>query len=156
MSRTYEEIIEGNSVHRTVLGGRHRLVLERLHALVRAALPVNGPALLQEPRSTVQLRSDAILRPDLSLVTAATGKVFIAAEIISSEDHRWDTVTKKEIYEDCKIPRLWMIDLRYDNVEVYHGSQYGLGLKGILASKEVLTEKLLPNLSVSMNELFSD
>ncbi len=156
MSQLYEEIIEGNSVHRTVLGGRHRLVLERLQALMQAALPANGPARLQEPRSVVQLTAGTILRPDLSLVTVATGKVFLAAEIISSEDHRWDTVTKKEIYEDCKIPRLWMIDLRYDNVEVYHGSQYGLGLKGILANKEVLTEKLLPNLSVAMNDLFSD
>ncbi len=156
MSHTYEEIIEGNSVHRTVLGGRHRLVLERLQALMQAALPVNGPARLQEPRSVVQLTAGTILRPDLSLVTAATGKVFLAAEIISSEDHRWDTVTKKEIYEDCKIPRLWMIDLRYNNVEVYHGSQYGLGLKGILANKEVLAEKLLPGLSVAMNDLFSD
>lgn len=156
MSHTYEEIIEGNSVHRTVLGGRHRLVLERLQSLMQAALPANGPARLQEPRSVVQLTAGTILRPDLSLVTVATGKVFLAAEIISSEDHRWDTVTKKEIYEDCKIPRLWMIDLRYNNVEVYHGSQYGLGLKGILANKEVLAEKLLPGLSVAMNDLFSD
>jgi Uma2 family endonuclease len=156
VSQLYEEIIEGNSVHRTVLGGRHRLVLERLQALMQAALPENGPARLQEPRSVVQLTAGTILRPDLSLVTVATGKVFLAAEIISSEDHRWDTVTKKEIYEDCKIPRLWMIDLRYNNVEVYHGSQYGLGLKGILANKEVLTEKLLPGLAVAMNDLFSD
>lgn len=156
MSHLYEEIIEGASVWRTVLGGRHRLVLERLHAAVKAAMPENGPARLQEPRSPVQMASNVVFRPDLSLVTAATGKIFLAAEIISSEDHRWDTVTKKEIYEDCKIPRLWMIDLRYDNVEVYHGSQYGMGLKGILANKEVLTEKLLPNLSVVMNDLFSD
>jgi Uma2 family endonuclease len=155
VSQTYEEIIEGNSVHRTVLGGRHRLVLERLHHLVKAALPEGGPARLQEPRSVVQLTAGTILRPDLSLVTAATGKIFLAAEIISSEDHRWDTVTKKDIYEDCKIPRLWMIDLRYDNVEVYHGSQYGLGLKEILANKEALTEKLLPSLAVTMTDLFS-
>lgn len=129
--------------------------MERLQESLQAAIPENGPARLQEPRSVVQLTPGTILRPDLSLVTAATGKVFLAIEVISSEDHRWDTVTKKEIYEDSKIPRLWMVDLRYDNVEVYHGSQYGLGLKGILANKEVLTEKLLPNLSVTMNDLFS-
>lgn len=155
MSQLYEEIIEGTSVWRTVLGGRHRLVLERLYALMQAAALANGPARLQEPRSVVQMTSGTILRPDLSLVTVATGKPFLAAEIISSEDHRWDTVTKKEIYEDFKIPRLWMIDLRYDNVEVYHGSQYGLALKEILAHKEVLTEKFLPGLSVAMNDLFS-
>jgi len=75
---------------------------------------------------------------------------------VSSDDHRPDTVLKKQIYEELNIPRLWMIDPRYDNVEVYHGSQYGLMLKGILAGKEVLTEQLLPKLQVTIADLFSE
>lgn len=47
-----------------------------------------------------------------------------------------------------------MIDSRYDNVEVYHGSQYGLMLKGILAGKETLAEQLLPGLKLTIGELF--
>jgi len=95
-----------------------------------------------------------MLRPDLALVTAATGKIWLAAEIVSSDDHRIDTVTKKAIYEDLNLPRLWMIDPRYDNVEIYHGSQYGLSLKGILASREVLTESLLPGFAIVIKDLF--
>jgi Uma2 family endonuclease len=49
-----------------------------------------------------------------------------------------------------------MVDLRYDNVEVYHGTQYGVTLKTILAHREFLTEKLLPNLQLSIAELFAD
>jgi len=49
-----------------------------------------------------------------------------------------------------------MVDPRYDNVEIYHGSQYGLMLKGILAGKETLTEQLLPALNVSVAELFRE
>jgi len=62
---------------------------------------------------------------------------------------------KKQIYEDIRIPRLWMIDPRYDNVEVYHASPYGLSLKSILAGSDRLTESLLPEFQVTMKDLFA-
>jgi Uma2 family endonuclease len=47
-----------------------------------------------------------------------------------------------------------MIDPRYDNVEVYHASPYGMVLKAILASSEILSEKLLPEFQIVIEELF--
>ncbi|HVV72328.1 MAG TPA: Uma2 family endonuclease, partial [Verrucomicrobiae bacterium] len=103
-----------------------------------------------------RLSKDHIVRPDLALVVAATGKLWLAAEIVNSEDHAPDTVAKKQIYDEVRLPRLWMIDPRYDNVEVYHANAYGLVLQGILAGNELLTEKLLPDFRLSMKELFED
>jgi len=94
------------------------------------------------------------VRPDLALVTKANGKLWLAAEIVSSDDHRTDTVIKKQIYEEVKLPRLWMIDPRYDNVEVYHASEYGMLLKAMLAGREILSEKLLPEFELSIEALF--
>ena len=105
-------------------------------------------------RSIVQISSGTLVRPDVALITSATGKIWLAAEVISSDDHRADTVVKKEIYEELKLPRLWMIDPRYDNVEIYHGSQYGLMLKAMLAGREILTEELLPEFQLSVSDLF--
>ena len=48
-----------------------------------------------------------------------------------------------------------MIDPRYDNVEVYHGTQYGLALKRVLAGRELLTEALLPGFQMPLHELFA-
>ena len=90
----------------------------------------------------------------MALVTKATGKLWLAVEIVSSADHRWDTVTKKELYEISAVPRLWMVDLRYDNVEIYHGSPHGLALQHIYAGREVLGEQLLPAFSLKVAELF--
>jgi Uma2 family endonuclease len=90
----------------------------------------------------------------LALVTAANGRLWLAAEVVSSEDHAPDTVVKKQIYEEVRLPRLWMIDPRYNNVEVYHATPYGLRLKGILAGQEVLTERLLPEFQITLTELF--
>jgi len=80
--------------------------------------------------------------------------LWLAAEVVSSEDHSADTVVKKQIFEEVKLPRLWMIDPRYNNVEVYHASPYGLILKEILAGSEVLAERLLPEFQITMSELF--
>jgi Uma2 family endonuclease len=154
MSEPYEEIVEGETLLRLPPGARHEAICSKLHGLVAAAVNTVPTTRLLERRSSVQLSSGTEVRPDLALVAAATGKIWLAAEVISSDDHRTDTVMKKQIYEELNIPRLWMIDPRYDNVEVYHGTQYGLMLKGILAGRETLTEQLLPALQVTITELF--
>ena len=112
-----------------------------------------APRLLP-PRSTIEFPPRTKICPDLALLAAATGKLWLAAEIVSSDDHRTDTVVKKQVYEEIKIPRLWMIDPRYDNIEVYHSNEYGLALKSILAGREILSEKLLPEFQLTVAELF--
>lgn len=154
MSHPYEELLEGDSVLRLAPGVRHELVCRRLHGLVAASVANFAGTRLLPPRSRVQLAHHTFVCPDLALVTAATGKLWLAAEIVSSDDHRADTVIKKQIYEMAKVPRLWMIDPRYDNLEVYHASEYGLMLKGILAGAERLTEKLLPEFELGIADLF--
>ena len=106
------------------------------------------------PRSEILLSLKTRVRPDLALVTTSTGKLWLAAEIISSDDHRTDTVLKKEIYEEIRLARLWMIDPRYDNIEVYHGSPYGLMLKSMLAGRDILSEELLPEFQLTVSDLF--
>ena len=155
MSRTYAEILNGTPLARLAPGARHEVICARLHQWVRASVANFAGTRLLAPRSEVQLSMKHTVCPDLALVAAATGKVWLAAEIVSSDDHAPDTVIKKQIYEEVKLPRLWMIDPRYDNVEVYHSNEYGLALKRILAGKELLTEKLLPEFQLTITELFA-
>lgn len=155
MSEGYEEILRGETVMRFPPSARHEVIAARLHRLVSAAVAALSTTRLLERRSVVQVEPGSILRPDLALVTAATGKLWLAAEIVNTQDHRIDTVIKKQLYEERNVPRLWMIDPRYDNVEVYHGSPHGLILKGILANREMLREALLPSFEVVIRDLFN-
>lgn len=155
MSAVYEEIYQGESLLRSPPGARHERICALLHSRIAASLGENAVARLLGPRSVVELAPGTLIRPDLAMVTAATGKLWFAAEIINSEDHRSDTVLKKTFYEDFNVARLWMIDPRYDNVEMYHGTSYGLALKGILAGQERLRETLLPAFDMSVAELFA-
>ena len=154
MSQPYHETLDGASLVRSSPGARHEMICARLHGHVAASVESLSSTRLLPPRSQVQLAPDTILCPDLALLTTATGKLWLAAEIISSDDHASDTVVKKQVYEELKVPRLWMIDPRYDNVEVYHASPYGMVLKAILAGREILDEPLLPEFQISIAELF--
>jgi len=155
VGRPYEETIDGATLPRSAPGERHEKICDRLHREMAAS--VNGLAAMQllPPRARVQITRTTFLCPDLALVTAATGKLFLAIEIVSREDHHYDTVTKKEIYEQVRLPRLWMVDPRYDNVETYHSFEFGLQLKSILAGSEVLSEKLVPQFKVVVTDLFA-
>ena len=154
MSRPYEEILEGATLPRSAPVERHEVICDRLHREMAGS--VNGLAALQllPPRTQVQIARGTAFRPDLALVTTASAKLFLAVEIISRDDHRVDTVTKKEVYDQIRVPRLWMVDPRYDNVEIYHCTEFGLQLKGILAGREVLLEKLVPQFKLVVAELF--
>ena len=112
-------------------------------------------AQLLPPRTQIQVNRTTTICPDLALVLTATGKLFLAVEIVDRDDHRTDTVVKKEIYEHARVPRLWMVDPRYDNVEIYHSFEFGLQLKGILAGSEILAEKLIPQFQVTVTDLFA-
>jgi Uma2 family endonuclease len=155
MSVTYAEMLNGAPLARRAPGARHELICGRLHKWVKASVANFAGTRLLAPRSEVRLSFKHAVCPDLALVAAATGKVWLAAEIVSPDDHQPDTVIKKQIYEEMKLPRLWMIDPRYDNVEVYHSNEYGLALKIILAGHELLTEKLLPEFQLTITELFA-
>ncbi|HKI70614.1 MAG TPA: Uma2 family endonuclease [Verrucomicrobiae bacterium] len=155
MTASYQETIEGQIFQRSAPGRRHELICSRLHTLVGNSVARAPSACLLSARAQVQISEDLILCPDLALLASATGKLWLAVEIVDSGDHRTDTVIKKQIYEEMRLPRLWMIDPRYDNVEIYHGNEYGLALKGILAGREVLMEKLLPQFQLVIADLFA-
>jgi Uma2 family endonuclease len=155
MSRPYEEILEGATLPRSAPGERHEKICARLHR--EMAMGVNGLSSTQllPPRMRIEVSRATALCPDLALVMAANNKLFLAVEIISRDDHQTDTVTKKEIYEKIRVPRLWIVDPRYDNVEIYQSFEFGLQLKTILAGSEILADKLIPQFQIAIAELFA-
>ncbi len=155
MSRLYEEILNGATLPRAMPGEWHEQICARLHREMAASVAGLTGTQLLPPRTRVSLSRTTTICPDLALVMAASGKLFLAAEIISRDDHHADTVLKKEVYEHHRVPRLWMVDPRYDNVEIYHAFEFGLKLHGILAGREVLAERLVPQFQLTVMELFA-
>jgi Uma2 family endonuclease len=155
MSEAYLELLQGEVVPRCRPGSGHEVICRRLHDLLQESLQRVSISRLLPLREKVELATGTVLRPDLTIVTVATGKPWLIAEVIDSEDHHTDTVLKKTLYEEARLPRLWMVDPRYNNVEVYHGTAYGLSLKAILAVRDQLTEGLIPEFSIAIPDLFA-
>jgi Uma2 family endonuclease len=155
MSLPYEEVLEGATLPRSAPGARHEVICERLHAAMAASVANLGSTQLLAPRTKIRVSHATTICPDLALIATATGKLWLAVEIVHTGDHHADTVIKKEVYEQVRVPRLWMVDPRYDNVEIYHSTEFGLVLKGILAGSEILSEKLVPEFQYVIAELFA-
>lgn len=155
MSQPYEEFLDGATLPRSAPDPRHEMICERLHAAMLSSVANLSTTQLLAPRTRIQVSRATAIRPDLALLTTATQKIFLAVEIITRGDHNADTVVKKEVYEQIRVPRLWMVDPRYDNVEIYHSTEFGLQLKGILAGSEILTEQLIPEFQMVISELFA-
>jgi Uma2 family endonuclease len=154
MSQPYEEILNGRKLVLPAPGARHELICDRLYQLLVASVTDLAGVSLPQPRTSIPLSPTTQICPDLTLLHTASGGIFLAVEIVSRDDHRPDTVLKKEIYETFQVPRLWMVDPRYDNVEIYLRSDYGLRLETILAGREVLSDKSLPEFAVVVADLF--
>lgn len=160
MFESYEEVIQGETASRRAPPAAHEILVGRLHTLVAAALPPNSNLQLLPRRASLQLADDCILRPDLTVVRTDPGlaglaRLYLVAEVLLPGDHHLDTVIKKELWAALRLPRLWMVDPRYLNVEVYGLGEFGFTLTDILAHHHPLTDPRLPGLGCSMDELFA-
>lgn len=162
MSESYEETIGGQRILRRPPTAMHEMLVARLHELVAAALPLNSTLRLLPPRSKLDLGEHSLVRPDLAVVRMERGadehqpgQLYLVAEVLQPGDHHVDTVIKKQVWTDGNLPRLWMIDPRYLNVEVYGSGEHGFTLLTILANQHALTDPYLPGLRCPMPELFA-
>ena len=162
MSDAYEELIQRETFHRQPPSAAHELLVGRLHQLVGASIPLNSALQILPPRTELLLGEYCALRPDLAVVRTEPGKrlgdaaqLYLVAEVLQPGDHHVDTVVKKQLWADARLPRLWMVDPRYLNVEVYGIGEFGFTLADILAHHHPLTDPHLPGLNCSMDELFA-
>ncbi len=160
MSEAYEEVIQGEVASRRPPPAAHETLVNRLHALVAAALTAEAGLQLLPRRASLQLADDCILRPDLTVIRTAPelagpDRLYLVAEVLLPGDHHLDTFVKKQLWSELRLPRLWMVDPRYLNVEVYGVGEYGFTLIDILAHHHPLTDPKLPGLGCSMDELFA-
>lgn len=161
MSDGYEELIDGEVQKRRALTAEHERLVERLHDRVRESLSPNSTLQVLPPRSALQLNEQCTLCPDLAIVRIPPPseeephpQLYLVAEVLHAGDHHVDTVVKKQVWSDRRLPRLWMVDPRYRNVEVYGCGEYGFTLLNILANHDKLTDPFLPDFAFPMSDLF--
>ena len=82
MNLPYEEILGGVPHMRMAPGVRHEAICERLHQIVHASVANLRSTKLVAPRTAIEVTRGTKICPDLALLAAATGKLWLAAEIV--------------------------------------------------------------------------
>ena len=155
MTEPYQERIDHETFIRGPLNAPHELTCDRLHAWVSRHLPANSALKLLPRRTSLTLRPGDEICPDLALVRRDDEQLYLAVEVLQPGDHHTDTVLKKQLYSDCRAPRLWIVDSRYQNVEIYATCTLGFRLESILASNETLTDAALGGIIYPVADLFA-
>ncbi len=150
----YEEIIDGERYIRLAPGDIHEAICTGLYKHIIDCMPSSSPVKILPIRSPITFSNNSVIRPDIALITLIGAKVWLAIEIIDSSDHKTDTVIKKNFYEEIKLPRLWVVDPRFENVEIYCQTPYGMTLNHIYAGKELLTDISLPGFALQTYKIF--
>jgi Uma2 family endonuclease len=106
-------------------------------------------------RALVKLRPDTEIRPDLTLIRRNDPRLYLAVEVLQHSDRHPDTVIKKNILAACLVPRLWIVDGRYQNIEIYVTNGGRFRLESILTGNDLLSDAALCGSRYSLSELFA-
>ena len=155
MADPYEEVFDGRPLIRGPINGPHELLCDRLHQWVAKNLPRNSALHLLPRRSLVKLRPDTEIRPDLALMRRNDPRLYLAVEVLQPSDRHADTVIKKNILAACLVPRLWIVDGRYQNIELYVTNGGRFRLEAILTDNDLLADAALSSARYPLAELFA-
>lgn len=78
----------------------------------------------------------------------------IIIEILSPGSVKKDRITKKKIYERCKVPEFWIVDPSYRNVEIYKLTEDVYELADFIEESGVVKSTVLEGFELSLDKIF--
>lgn len=78
----------------------------------------------------------------------------IIIEILSPGSVKKDRITKKKIYERCKVPEFWIVDPSYRNVEIYKLTGESYELSDFVEESGVVKSTVLEGFELSLDKIF--
>lgn len=154
------EIIEGELIKRMPVGNRHAACVKKLDELLRDKLGKSVTYSVQDP---VRLDEFNEPQPDIALLKRRDdfyrGKQPMAEDVlllieVSDSTLDYDRNRKIPLYAKHEIPEVWLINLLNGTIELHSQPRdYSFNIVKILRRGEILKSEVLPDLSVSVNEI---
>ncbi|MCA1643649.1 MAG: Uma2 family endonuclease [Acidobacteria bacterium] len=144
----------------------HDTVISRLNRLLTGHLiATNDRGTLYLPRAAIWTGRRTYLEPDLFYVSAELAARLdperrdtadLVVEVISPGSAMYDRNTKADTYGALGVGELWLIDEEAETVEVRYQTGDGFGESRAFEGGQRVESRVLPELSVSVGELFTD
>lgn len=162
MLKDYEraEIIEGELIKKMTIGDRHAMAV---NILTRFFVKRVSDDILVSVQNPVRLSDFTEPEPDLVLadLTKFDGRrhprpeeILLVVEV-SDTTLKYDRETKLSLYGEAQIPEVWIVNLPKNIVEIHQKPSDGVyQFVKIFKRGERIVSEMLPNLSISTDEIF--
>lgn len=142
----------------------HRLVSLRLTRLFDQRFLHSGGGSLYFAPLDFRMGEDSVVQPDLTVVLddrahileeePTTESPSIIIEILSPSTSRKDQFIKRDLYAARYVPEYWIVDPAARTVTIHSNPGSGK-YRSIMTSLDVATSVQLPDVSITLEELFS-
>ncbi|MCY7356285.1 MAG: Uma2 family endonuclease [Rudanella sp.] len=158
------ELIDGEIVAKNHPSATHQLVLLELAARLREFVKASNSGKVFIAPFGVVPESGTDVQPDLFVVLDANlpklqedgffGVPDLVVEIISPSSIKLDRNTKFKLYERTGVAEYWIVDTKYQSIEVYGRQGNGYDLISFAVEKGAVQSSVLSGLSVEVAEVF--
>ncbi|CAN5904262.1 Uma2 family endonuclease [soil metagenome] len=160
------ELIDGEIVEMTPVGGRHvrcvnRLTMVLAPAADRAGLSVSvqNPLILDdngEPEPDLALLKDESTNRENAQHVPTAGEALLVVEV-SETSLSWDKNVKTPRYAGAAIPEVWIVDLASETVDIYTGPEPSGQYRNLrtLRGEDQLRCEALGDLGVQVSDVWA-
>jgi Uma2 family endonuclease len=141
------------------------IVTRLLPLLTMHLIETSNQGKLYVPRAAIWTSPNTYLEPDLFYLSAKTASQIepqhrdtadLVIEVISPGSAIYDRNTKAETYGALKVKELWLVDETGETVEVRYQTGQGFGETRVFERGETLVSRILPDLKLAVEQLFTD
>ena len=154
------ELLDGQIVEMTPIGGRHAACVYRLSNLLARRLGTDAGVSTQNPLVLAERWEPqpdlAVLRrpPDASGAWLPTAQDVLLIVEVADRSHEHDRDVKVPRYAAAGIPEVWLVDLEEDRVALYREpGPTGYGDVRMVTRGSTLRPLLLPEAAVTADEI---
>lgn len=160
------EIIDGEHYVTPSPSTRHQRILGNLHLAFGNFLKQHKLGEVFVAPCDVVLSDLDVVEPDLLFVSSGRSSIVtekniqgppdLAIEIFSESTRKTDEIIKRKLYERHGVTEYWIVDPELETVKVYRMTDRGYirSAELSLESNNTLTTPLLPDLRISLSEIF--
>ncbi len=159
------EILDGDLCVVAAPNMRHQRISKRLERAL-TALEEKGLGEMFHAPYDVILSDENVVQPDLLFVRKENAGVVtdmnlqgppdLAVEILSPGTRNKDLEIKRKIYASYGVQEYWIVDPNVHSVEVLVLSETGYTSAGVYGKTGRFSSPLLPELNLSLSEIFAD
>jgi Uma2 family endonuclease len=167
--RKHLELIEGEVFVTPAPNTKHQMAASNLHFALRKFVQERNLGRVFFAPYDVVFSQWTALEPDLlfirrerlSVITDANvqGAPDLVIEILSPSNRAYDRETKHRVYEQGGVPEIWYVDPEKKAIEILNlGSdgRYEMTAKLSGDAERRIVSKVLPGLSLTLDEVFAD